>query len=175
VDEGPYVTLAELVRYEGAAVALDDPLLNAAMARLQAEEQGRAKVDFTLKDIKGHSWTLHELRGKVVLVNFWATWCEPCLREMPDLEALNRQFGPNGLAVLAISDEDARIVNTFAVKHRYSFPLLLDPGGNTGKAMFIDGVPKTFLYDRQGKLVAQAMDMRTRAQLLAMLKKAGVR
>ena len=67
LHETVMAVLSAQVRYEGAKVPMNDPLLNAAMARLQAEEQARAKADFTLSDIKGHSWTLNELRGKVVL------------------------------------------------------------------------------------------------------------
>jgi peroxiredoxin len=175
MPEGPYVTLAQLVRYEGAKVPMDDPLLNAALARLQAEDKDRAAADFTLSDIKGKSWTLHDLRGKVVLVNFWATWCPPCRKEMPDLELLSKEFGPKGLVILAISDEDAAKVDPFIAEHKYSYPILLDPGRKVNKMMFVEGIPKSFVYNREGKLVAQAIDMRTRGQLLEMLSHAGLK
>jgi len=174
MPEQPYITLAQLVRYEGAKVPMTDPLLNAAMARLQAEEQNRAKADFTLNDIQGKSWTLHDLKGKVVLVNFWATWCPPCRKEMPDLEAIYKEFSPKGLVVLAISDEDAAKVTPFIADKKYTYPILLDPGGKVAKLMAVDGIPKTYIYDRGGKLAAQAIDMRTRRQLLEMLSHAGI-
>ena len=174
MPEQPYVTLAQLVRYEGAKVPMTDPLLNAAMARLQAEEQNRAKADFTLNDIKGKSWNLRDLKGKVVLVNFWATWCPPCRKEMPDLEAIYKEFSPKGLVILAISDEEAAKVSPFIADKKYTFPILLDPGGKVAKLMAVDGIPKTYIYDREGKLAAQAIDMRTRRQLLEMLSHAGL-
>ena len=174
MPEQPYITLAQLVRYEGAKVPLDDPLLNAAMARLQVDEQNRAKADFTLSDITGRSWTFHGLKGKVVLVNFWATWCPPCRKEMPDLEALYKEFSAKGLVILAISDEDAAKVNPFIAEKKYSYPILLDPGGKVNKLMAVDGIPKTFVHDREGKLAVQAIDMRTRRQLLEMLSHAGL-
>ena len=175
MPEEPYVTLAQLVRYEGVQLPVNDPLLTAAMARLQAEEQRRAGVDFSLTDTKGHSWSLHELRGKVVLVNFWATWCPPCRREMPDLEVLSKEFGPKGLVILAVSDEEAAKVDPFIAEHKYSYPILLDPGDKVEKLMFVEGIPKSFVYNREGKIVAQAIDMRTRGQLLEMLGKAGLK
>jgi peroxiredoxin len=174
MPEAPYVELASLVRYEGIKIPLSDPLLNAAMARLQAEDQRRAKADFTLKDVSGKDWTLSALRGKTVLVNFWATWCPPCRKEMPDLDALSKEFKDKGLIVLAISDEDAAKVNPFIAEHHYSYPILLDPGRKVNTLMGVEGIPKSFLYDREGKLVAQAIDMRTRGQFLEMLKKAGL-
>jgi peroxiredoxin len=175
MPEEPYVTLAQLVRYEGAVVPMDDRLLNAAMARLQAEEQQRQKADFTLQDLKGKSWTLKDLRGKVVLVNFWATWCPPCRKEMPDLDALYKEFRDKGLVILAISDEETAKVAPFIAEHKYSYPILLDPGDKVNKMMAIEGIPKSFVYDREGKLVAQAIDMRTRGQLLEMLSRAGLK
>jgi len=63
---------------------------------------------------------MKDLRGKVVLLNFWATWCPPCRREMPDMETLYHRFGPKGLVILAISDEERAKVETFYVQHKYS-------------------------------------------------------
>ena len=174
MPEEPYVELATLVRYEGVTAPMNDPLMNAAMARLQSEEQRRQNADFTLTDITGHSWNLRALRGKVVLVNFWATWCPPCRKEMPDLDALYKKFRDKGLVILAISDEDAAKVDPFIAEHKYAYPILLDPGDKVTKQMAVEGIPKSFVYDREGKLVAQAMDMRTRGQLLEMLSHAGL-
>ncbi len=175
MPEEPYVALAQLVRYEGVTVPVHDSLMNAAMARLQAEDQRRQNADFTLNDIAGHSWNLRELRGKVVLVNFWATWCPPCRKEMPDLDALYHEFRGKGLVILAISDEEAAKVNPFITEHKYTYPILLDPGDKVTKLMAAADIPKSFVYDREGKLVAEAIDMRTRGQFLEMLSHAGLK
>jgi thiol-disulfide isomerase/thioredoxin len=150
-------------------------LLHAAMIRLESEDQRRQKADFTLSDLKGQEWRLSALRGKVVLVNFWATWCPPCRKEMPDLDALYKRFGPEGLVILAISDEDAPTVRTFLASKNFGYPILLDPGRKVNDLMAINGIPKSFVYDRAGKLAAQAIDMRTRKQFLEMLGRAGLK
>jgi thiol-disulfide isomerase/thioredoxin len=170
----PYITLAQLVRYEHVQASLDDPQFVAAMAKLEADDKARQNADFTLTDLKRKSWTLKDLRGKVVLVNFWATWCPPCRKEMPDLDALYGRLGPQGLVILAISDEEAGKVEPYLAEHPVSYPVLLDPGRNVNGLFRVEGIPKSFLYDREGKLVAQAIDMRTEKQFLQMLAQAGL-
>jgi peroxiredoxin len=167
-------TLASLVRYEHLQVSVDDPGYRAAMAKLEEEDRHRLSLDFALSDLKGGKWSMQDLRGKVVLVNFWATWCPPCRREMPDMEGLSKRFGPRGLVILAISDEDAAKVQPFIAEHKYSYPILLDPGRTVNKLFGVEGIPKSFLYGRDGKLVAQAIDRRTERQFLEMLKLAGL-
>jgi peroxiredoxin len=167
--------LASLVRYEHVEASLDLPEFKAAMSKLEADDRARQDANFTLQDLQGNSWTLKDLRGKVVLVNFWATWCPPCRKEMPDLEALGRRFKDQGLVILAISDEDAVKVNPFIAERQFTFPILLDPGRKVNKLFAIEGIPKTFIYDRDGRMVAQAIDMRTERQLLEMLDCAGIR
>jgi len=169
-----YEELASLVRYEHMNASLDTPKFGLAMHRLQMNDEERQKADFTLHDMQGKSWTLSSLRGKVVLVNFWATWCPPCRKEMPDIETLYHRFGKQGLVVLAISDEEAAKVTPFIAEHKYSYPILLDPGRKVNELMIVDGIPKTFIYDRNGKLVAQSIDMRTQKQFLEMLRSAGL-
>jgi len=172
----PYVELATLVRYEHVEASLinNDEQFLAAMARLEADDGKREHLDFTLKDLSDKTWTFSELRGKVVLVNFWATWCPPCRKEMPDLDQLYKRFGSKGLVVLGISDEEMGKVEPFVREKTVSFPVLLDPGRKVHKMFVVEGIPKSFVYDREGKLVAQSIDMRTQKQFLEMLRKAGL-
>ena len=170
-----YLELAQLARYEHVRVRLNAPAYKAAVAELAAIQADQAAADFTLQDITGKSWTRSALKGKVVLVNFWATWCPPCRKEMPDLEALYKEFGDRGLVVLGISDEVATTVDPFIAKTGYTFPILLDPGRKVNTRYHIQGIPNSFLYDRQGHLAAQAIDMRTRGQFLKLLAQAGLR
>lgn len=169
-----YSTLAEFTRYEHVKISVDDPRFAVAMAKLEDDDRARQNADFTLPDLNGKQWNLKELRGSVVLVNFWATWCPPCRKEMPDLEALFRRFGPKGLVILAISDEESGKVQPFIAEHHFSYPILLDPGRKVNELFRVEGIPKSFLYDREGKLAAEAIDMRTQKQFLEMLAQAGL-
>jgi peroxiredoxin len=179
VNGGPnplYVELASLVRYEHVQAAMNSPQFAAAMAKLEGDDANRQQADFTLTDLHGQNWHLKDLRGKVVLLNFWATWCPPCRKEMPDLEALYLKFKDKdqGFVVLAISDEDAAKVSSFLAERNITYPVLLDPGRKVNEQFQIDGIPKSFVYDRDGKLVAQSIDMRTQRQFLEMLAQAGM-
>jgi peroxiredoxin len=169
-----YVTVARLVRYEGVKVELDDPLFAAAMKKLEVDDQARQRADFRLSDLNGTKWTLRALAGKVVLVNFWATWCPPCRKELPDLETLYERFGPRGFVILAISDEEAGKVKPFVADRKLSYPVLLDPGRKVNELFQVEGIPKSFVYNREGKLVAESIDMRTQKQFLEMLRQAGL-
>ena len=169
-----FVELASLVRYEHMQAASDNPQFAAAVAKLDADDIKRQSADFTLADLQGKAWHLQDLRGKVVLVNFWATWCPPCRKEMPDLDALYNKFKDRGFVVLAISDEEAAKVSPFIAQRKISYPVLLDPGRKVNDAFIVEGIPKSFVYDRGGKMVAQSIDMRTRNQFLGMLAQAGL-
>jgi peroxiredoxin len=171
----PYVELAELVRYEHVQATLDDPQFTAAISKIEADNERREQADFALAELGGMTWTLKEQRGKVVVLNFWATWCPPCRKEMPDLERLYREFKDQGLVILAISDEDADKVRPFIAQQKVTYPILLDPGRKVNDLFQIEGIPKTFVYDRGGRLVAQSIDMRTRRQFLEMLAQAGLK
>jgi|SRR5579863_676726 peroxiredoxin len=169
-----YVEVASLVRYEHMEAASDNPQFAEAMAKLEADDAKRQNADFTLTDLQGKAWHFQDLRGKVVLVNFWATWCPPCRKEMPDLDALFKKFKDQGFVVLAISDEGAAKVAPFISERSISYPVLLDPHRKVSDLFQVEGIPKSFVYDRGGKLVAQSIDMRTRRQFLEMLAQAGL-
>lgn len=171
----PYLDLAKLVRYEHVTTTLTNPEYDRAQAILVSDEAEVEKANFTLTDLNGNSWTLSKLRGKVVLVNFWATWCPPCRKEMPDLNTLAHRFEKQGLVVLSLSDEDRPKVADYVSSHNLTYPILLDPGGETAKSFHVEGIPKSFIFDRNGKLAAQSIDMRTLGQFLELLAEAGIR
>jgi len=169
-----FMELASMVRYEHMQASSDNPQFAQAMSRLEADDAKRQQADFTLTDLHGQTWHLKDLRGKVVLVNFWATWCPPCRKEMPDLQALYDKYKDQGFVVLSISDEEQAKVAPFIADRKITYPVLLDPGRKVNEEFIVEGIPKSFVYDREGKLVAQSIDMRTRNQFQQMLTQAGL-
>jgi thiol-disulfide isomerase/thioredoxin len=167
----PYIDLANLVRYEHAQEDWNDPVFAQAIQRLADDDAEIEKSDFTLKDLHGRKYTLSELRGKIVMVNFWATWCGPCRLEMPVLDMLYTHFQDQGLVVLSITSEDGFKVSSFLANAKYHPPVLIDSNGSVFKQFHIEGIPRTFLFDRNGKLIAEAIDQRSQRQFLTMLSK----
>jgi thiol-disulfide isomerase/thioredoxin len=111
----------------------------------------------SLADTNGHSVELLELRGKLVLVNLWATWCEPCLREMPSLERLQSRLGER-IAVLAVSEDRGgnKTVEPFIAKLGLkSVKIYIDPKSEVGHAFGARGLPTSFLIDREGKVLGR--------------------
>jgi thiol-disulfide isomerase/thioredoxin len=111
----------------------------------------------SLADTNGHSVELSELRGKLVLVNLWATWCEPCLREMPSLERLQSRLGER-IAVLAVSEDRGgnQSVEPFIAKLGLkSVKIYIDPKSEVGHAFGARGLPSSFLIDREGKVLGR--------------------
>jgi peroxiredoxin len=171
----PYVELAQLVRYEHVQTSLNDSQFAAAMSKIAEDDTRRKSANFTLTDLQGQTWTLRDLKGKVVLVNFWATWCPPCQKELPDLESLYERFKGQGFVILGISDEDGAKVKPFIAKKKLTYPILLDPGRKVNELFQVGGIPRSFVYDRDGKLAAESIDMRTQRQFLELLGQAGLR
>jgi len=111
----------------------------------------------SLTDSSGHSVELSDLRGKLVLVNLWATWCEPCLREMPSLERLQSRLGER-IAVLAVSEDRGgeKSVEPFIAKLGLkSVKIYIDPKSEVGHAFGARGLPTSFLIDREGKVLGR--------------------
>lgn len=130
-----------------------------ALARLIASsgtEAGRPAPDFTLPYLNGSEVALDTIRGKVVLLNFWATWCGACRSEMPSLENLYRDFGhyPD-FAVLTVSiDQRGKpAVAQFMARNGYNFPVLLDTSNVTSAAYGVSGIPSTFVIGRNGQII----------------------
>lgn len=167
--------LAELARYDQVSVSSDVPQYLAAMRELDGEDQWRRNANFTLTDLDGKKWVLQELRGKVVIVNFWATWCPPCRKELPTLKLIYDRFKDRGLLILAISGEQPSTVRKFAVQNNITFPVLLDGGKKVEEEAFhVSGFPVNFIFDRSGRLVAQTSYALASDRLLEKLERAGL-
>src|SRR5260221_669193 len=172
--EMPYSELAKLAHYEHVQVNLDDPHYATAVSKIEADDLHHHQADFTLTDLHGKAWTLKDLHGQVVLVSMWATWYPSCGNEMSDLDSIYRRFKKDGLIVLAITGERADKAKEFVDEHRLSYPVLLDSGMKSHEQYAIDGLPRSFGYNRDGRLVAQAMNTRTKKQFMDMLELAGL-
>lgn len=120
-----------------------------------------AAADFTVTLLDDRSFRLRDQRGKVVFINFWATWCPPCREEMPAMEKLWRKRKDGNFVMVAISlDADPAVVAPFVKKHGFTFPVALDPKQEAAGPYAVRALPSTFLIDRQGNLVALALGPR---------------
>ncbi|MFD0711974.1 redoxin domain-containing protein [Paenibacillus sp. GCM10027626] len=114
---------------------------------------GAIAPDFKATDLAGNTVSLSDYRGKGVLLNFWGSWCAPCVKEMPRIEHAYRSAIP-GVEVLGVNVGQSRgTVKEFAEENGIEFPLLLDPGGKAAEAYWIKGLPATFLIDAEQKIV----------------------
>lgn len=140
-------------------------------ASVTAPRVGKPLADFTLPDLQGREVQLVALRGKVVFVNVWATWCPPCIEEMPTIQRLHERLHPKGLEILAVSLDvlGAQVVGPFMRNHRLSFATLLDTKSVVQRLYQTAGVPESFIVDKQGILVEKIVGPRDWAhpQMLA--------
>jgi peroxiredoxin len=116
---------------------------------------GKVAPDFELPDLNDKEIRLSDYRGKVVFLNFWATWCKPCREEMPSMEVLYKNFEKDGLVILAVSIDRVttkKEIPPFVKSLSLTFPVLVDSWGQTDKRYKLMGVPETYIIDREGIL-----------------------
>lgn len=119
---------------------------------------GREAPEFTLKDVNGKSVPLSAFRGKVVLLNFWATWCPPCKAEMPSFQKLFQAERNRGLEVVAIStDKSVKDVRDYLSKNRFDFTVLVDDNAKVRNLYRVFSMPTTYLIDRKGVIAEKFM------------------
>jgi peroxiredoxin len=125
-------------------------------------ETGRPAPNFTLPGLDGEMVSLSDHKGHVVLVNIWATWCPPCIDEMPSMEALYQELKDEDFEILAISIDamGTETVAPFMKKNNLSFPALLDPEGTIKSVYQTTGVPESFIINKQGILVEKIIGPR---------------
>ena len=119
---------------------------------------GGPAPEITLKDLQGQEMRLSDLRGKIVLLNFWATWCRPCKEEMPAMQASYDKLRGQGLVVLAVNElEDTEKFIEHVRKHGHTFPVVMDHDNVVANRYGVVGLPASFLVDRQGIVREQIM------------------
>jgi cytochrome c biogenesis protein CcmG/thiol:disulfide interchange protein DsbE len=118
--------------------------------------------NFYLKSLNGEKVELKSFKGKVLFLNFWATWCGPCKEEMPSMEALYQQFKEKDFIFLTISVDykEGKEVKEFIEKHHYAFPVLLDPKCETLDLFGVKGIPTTIVIDKKGMMIGKAIGPR---------------
>jgi len=123
---------------------------------IQVFNQRTEPYNFTLQLLTGDKVTLSDYKGKVVILNFWATWCPPCRAEMPSMENLYQYYNDMGMEMLAVNlRESPNAVRQFIQRGAYTFPVLLDPDGRTGGLYGVEAIPTTYIIDRSGKIAGR--------------------
>lgn len=125
---------------------------NPAAKTKEAPKEGFLAPQFSLYDLSGNQVRLTDFRGKVILLNFWASWCSPCRREIPSLERLYQKRKDKGFEIVAVNSERASAsqIASFSEKFGMSFPILLNPKRDVGNKYWVRAIPTSFLLDKNG-------------------------
>jgi thiol-disulfide isomerase/thioredoxin/outer membrane lipoprotein-sorting protein len=164
---------------ESPALFTYDPAGTGAKSRTQLRLEAPVSMknqpapDFALRDLDNREVRLSELRGKVVLLDFWATWCGPCRAAFPMMESLHRSFQEKGLVVLGIDDEPPQIARAFLRQNGYLAPSLVDANQDAATKYRVGGIPTTVLIDREGKVVYYGLGI-SNEQLQTALRSVGI-
>ncbi|MEO6026228.1 MAG: TlpA disulfide reductase family protein [Candidatus Binatia bacterium] len=123
---------------------------------------GKAAPEFSLADLKGNAIRLANLKGRIVFVNVWATWCEPCRQEMPAMQKLYTTLAGRDFEMLAVSSDQSQreVIERFVLANQLTFPVLLDPDLQVADRYRVTGYPETFVIDRNGTVVAHEIGPR---------------
>jgi peroxiredoxin len=163
-----------VMRQYGLHFGQDDPSIQARVALGELEDALSDRYSFSLPSLDGTSIRLRDLRGKVVLLNFWATWCGPCRAEKPILQSVYRDLKNRGFMLLAITDEDPAVVRRFVNQYGINVPVLIDRTRAVFDHYLVEGIPKTIILNGQGRAVARPITISDEGELRKVLAAAGV-
>lgn len=150
------IFLAITIGFTPLIAIAHDPALHGF--RMVSFKRSIAAPEFNLKNLNRVSVKLAQFRGDYILLNFWATWCPPCINEMPSMEQLQQKYKGRGFQVVAISlDKEPREkVAAFVARLKLTFPILLDPDGIVSEPYGANELPSTYILDPEGRVIAAA-------------------
>lgn len=153
------ILVFSILLWSGLSPAAHDPLSYMGVIRPQTRVE---PPDFTLMNLEGKQISLAEFKGKVILLNFWATWCIPCREEMPAMEELWKKFREKGFVIIAVSSDrgNKKGVKSFIDELGVTFPILLDPKGEIRNTYEVLGLPMSYIIGRDGKIVGKIIGAR---------------
>ncbi|MNI19166.1 Thiol-disulfide oxidoreductase ResA [compost metagenome] len=150
---------------EGAASSQPD-----SATLIHADERENV-IDFTLMDLNGERVTLSDLKGKNVYINFWATWCKWCIKEMPDMEKVYHEYKDDNIVILAVDvGESQDKVTQYLNEHPYSFRVLLDPDKKVTEAFKLRSIPVSIFVDKNGRIAYNRVGTLTEDQMRTVIK-----
>jgi thiol-disulfide isomerase/thioredoxin len=153
-----YILLIVMLGVAGYADNIQDKLMNLGIAIPQSKVEA---IDFELEDLDGNKRSLSSYRGKVVFLNFWATWCGPCRIEMPSMQRVYDELKDEGFVIVAVNiREDKKLVKKFIDNNGLTFPVLLDKTGRVAGIYSARSIPMTYIIDREGNLVGRTIGAR---------------
>ncbi len=135
---------------------------------------GKPAPDFTLQDLTGRRVALKELRGQVVVLDFWATWCGPCRIDMPRVEALHNELKDHGLRVFGVNGESGQVARAYIDGNGYTFPTLSDPGMTVSQLYEVNALPTSVVIDKEGRVGAYFQGSGSKERLVAAIREAGL-
>ena len=162
VNHQSIILILVLVIGIGVMILLQTNKSSFDIAGKQRFNKGAHAPDFTLPDLNGKMVSLADYRSQVVLLNIWATWCAPCVAEMPSMEKLHQELKDEKFVILAVSIDKsgADVVRPFMKKHKLNFPALIDSAGTLNNLYRTTGVPESFIIDKQGRILEEIIGPR---------------
>ncbi len=153
-----YILFLFLLTVPGYAESIQDKLVNLGIAVTKDKTES---IDFELEDMNGKLRKLSSYRGKMVFLNFWATWCGPCRIEMPSMQRVYDELKDEGFVIVAVDlQENRKVVKKFVDQYKLTFPVLLDKKGKVGAIYGARNIPTTYLIDRDGYIIARQIGAR---------------
>lgn len=143
------------------------------VSEASAEASTQSLPDISMPDTAGKQRNLKEWQGKIMILNFWATWCPPCMKEMPEFQAIQNELGAKGIQFVGIALDDAEPVQEFITKKNITYPILIGPDSGTKLAHdlgnVVNTVPFTVIFDSKGQLIKRQMGTLDREAILEII------
>ncbi len=165
LQKGLIILVLLVIWASGCGVEMEREEIGEMEEVVSAEEEWKDAPDFTLPDLEGNSLTLSDFKGRVIILNFWATWCPPCRKEIPDFIELYEKYKDEGLLIIGVSLDrgDSRTVKQFSKNYKINYPIVLGNVNVTQDYGGIRGIPTTFVIDRKGNIKKKYVGYRSRA------------